>query len=520
LIYIVGRIAMNRALGLLILLIIFAASCGGGPIVPTDHPGGEHEPEEFCINFERNSADGAVDGANAALLYRELGITFPSNPVIINNGALCGGAGVVPGPINNQCLFQGDPGAARPERSCGPLEILIDPGLEVGKVEFEARNVGFISTPVEIVATAYGEEDGVEVQVDQYRKVSLSRLGDLQPFEIVKIESLGSEPPITRVVVEYRTCPPHVVINNLCIKPKQRAISTIGQSDAGANRLVYYFDNRERKSYIQLANLSDSEVEVHVQVWMVNSTIAECEEIDFYDNYTAKDVHTYDMLDIIRNNGPTLSFPPGLLSGIYGFVVISKSEGPSDSLVGSMRIVDNAGYEYKTNAVAPESVRTSRNKFGSVNFNNSNGNRFSELIGFTYTILSPDTVYASGGIATLFGTVTDNILIVDKSENEISCSPRQFSCSDGEANIGLDYSLPNNNDPDRVTCPTNIINASNNAGWYYLPFADTVCTDPAIIDSEGNCLYDIHFVGFIGLNNGSSSGTFDSWWGGKISDDE
>jgi hypothetical protein len=510
---------MSKAIGLLLLVIIFGLSCPGPPpIVPIDFPAGDFDPSEFCIDFEQASAEGAVNGANAALLYGDLGIYLPSNPIIFNNSALCEGF---------QCLYQGDPGSARPEVSCGPLEIQIHPDLQAGKVKFEARNVGFISTPVEIVATAFGGEEGAEVEVDQYRKVSLSTLGDLRPVENVTVESSGiSEPPITKLIVEYGTCPPHVVIDNLCFTPKERTVGTIGQSDAGADRLIYYFDNTGSESSIQLANLSNSEVRVHVQVWIANSTIAPCEEIDFYDTYTPKDVHTYDTLNLAKNNGDPLGISGDTLSGKYGFIVISKSDGPPNSLIGSMRIHNFNGFEYITNAVAPESVNTSSNKFGIVNFNNVNGNHFSELIGFTYTVIEDDTVYASSGISTVFGSPFDEILIFDENENDISCSPQQFSCSEGNANVGIDPSLRNPKDPDNVVCRSRILSTTNSAGWLKLPFADTVCTEPFVGDEDGNCMYDTYFVGFIGLAGSTvitptlNYGTFDSWWGGKTIDEE
>ena len=507
---------MNRAKGIFLILILFAVSCAhpGADPEPLDFHPGDLEPGRFCIDFEETTREEAVNGVNAAFLYSDLGIHFLSNPIIFNNSALCDGF---------QCLYQGDPGSARPERSCGPLEIRIHPDLLAGKVEFEARNIGFISIPVEIVATAYGDEDGAEVEVDQYRKVSLSTLGDLRPVEFVTVESIEThemtEPPITKVIVNYGTCPPHVTIDNLCITPKDRVVGTIGQSDAGADRLVYYFDNRERKSYVQLANLSDSPVDVHVQVWMVNSTVAICEEIDFYDTYSGLDVHTYDMLNIIRNDGPPLMWPPLYLSGIYGFVVVSRSTGPSNSLVGVMKIIDDAGYEYRTNAIAPESVSTASNMFGNINFNNINGNKFSDLIGFTYTEISPDTVKASPGVVSLFGDPIDAILIFNEHEVFFSCSPVIFSCSDSSTNFGIDNSLPNSKGANRV-CLTSIIGAGNDSGHLQMPLSGFVCTDPSVGDDDDNCLHDTHFAGFIGLNNGDGSGSFDSWWGGEITDDE
>ncbi|MEM7009360.1 MAG: hypothetical protein AAF462_09535 [Thermodesulfobacteriota bacterium] len=524
---------MSRLIGILILLSCFAVSCPDkGPIVPTDHPGGDHGPSAFCIEFEQAENDAAVNGANAALIYRELGVTFPSNPQIINNGALCGGAGVVPGPINNQCLFQGDPDSARPERSCGPLEILFDPGLEVGRVEFDARNVGFISIPVEIVARAYDDSGRVDatgelIPVDEVSIVTRSSLGDLQPFEHITLVSDPGELPIVRVVVDYTTCPPHVVINDLCIEPKERTIPTFGQTDSGADRLVYYFDNYNdaRESSIQLANLSNEEVDVHVQIWTVNSTVLECEEINFDDTYTPNDVHTYDTLNLVSNTG-TISFTGNPLAGKYGFIVISKSDGPDNSLVGSMRIRDLNGFEYITNAVAPESLTSSSNKYGAVNFNNINGNQFSELIGFTYTVIAEDTVHASSGVTTIFGNPFDQVLIFDENEADVSCPPLRFSCSLGNATVGIDNSLPNPKDPDNRVCNTMSIRPGNSAGWLKLPFTETRCTDPSVTDAEGNCVHETYFVGFMGLSGSTeiaptlNYGTFDSWWGGETSDEE
>jgi hypothetical protein len=500
---------MSKPNGIFLLLIFFAVSCPGP--VPLDFPTGDLEPAKFCIDFEETTRAGAINGVNAALLYGDLGIHFPSNPIIFRNPALSDGA---------QSLYQGDPGAARPESSCGPLEIRIHPDLLAGKVEFEARNVGFISIPVEITATAFGDDSGTEVAVDQYRKVNQSTLGDLRPVELVALESLEtslvSEPPITKVIVNYGTCPPHVTIDNLCITPKDVGVES--STDSGADRLVYYFDNRERKSYVQLANLSTSTVTVHVQIWMANSTVAICEEIDFFDTYSAQDVHTYDMLDIARNDGPPLTFGP--LSGIYGFVVVSRSSGPPDSLVGVMKIIDDAGYEYRTNAVAPESASTATNLFSNINFNNANGNSFSELIGFTYTEISPDTVYASPGVSSVFGNPVKQILIIDEDENLTSCSPQVFACSDGNSNIAIDNSLPNSKlNPNRV-CHTSIINAGNDAGWLQMPFSGFVCADLNAGDADNNCLFDTHFAGFVGLNNGTGSGSFDSWWEGEINDDD
>ena len=503
---------MRKAKGTLFLLfILMFASCPGpgtGP-VPLDFPPGELDPVEFCIDFEKTSSPEAVNGANAALLYADLGVIFLSNPVIFNNPALSSGA---------QSLFQGNPGAARPERTCGPLEIVVNPDVRARKVEFEARNLGFISIPVEVTVIAYGSsESGPEVEVDRVNFISQSEFGDLRPVEFITLNAERGEPDITRVSVTYGTCPPHVVIDNLCFTPPDVA-GTFGRSEDGADRLVYYFDNRERHSYIRLANLSDDAVEAHVQIWIVNSEVLECEEINFYDTYTPGDVHTYEMLNISLNSpDPPLSFSADVLAGKYGFVVVSRSTGPADSLIGNMNIIDDAGYEYRTNAVAPESGSLDSSFVGTINFSSVNGFNQSDLIGFSYSETTSHDTVSVPSVTTYFGWGGGEVTIFDQNEVPEECFNVPLGCYVHGANIAIDNSMPNTKVPDGISkaCDTDIITATNSSGFLTLPYETTICSDPSIGDEDLNCIYDTHFVGFIGLNNGSDQGSFDSWWGGR-----
>ena len=541
---------MRTAKGTFLLLILIAVSCPGpGPApepVPIDSHPADLPVERYCIDFEERSNLEAVNGANAALLYSDLGVIFTSSPVIHDNITISSGA---------QSLFQGNPRAARPELTCGPLEFNIRPELHTKEVEFEARNIGFISTPVLVTATAYGEDSGVEVVVNERSFISQSRFGDLRPFEIIKLVSETGEPPITRVRVEYGTCPydvmpgdtcvppedeegredgtldatclPHVVIDNLCITPEEKP-ETFGQSDRGANRLVYYFDNEgvfpidgaQRHTYIQLANIKDSSVDVHVQIFIANTYLEMCEELDFYDTLTPYDEHTYDTLNIISNSISTPIYTTNPLESKYGFVVISVSDGPSESLIGSMRIKDQAGYEYRTSAVEPMRLTPRANLNGIVNFNGDAGNIYSDLIGIAFSETeTADTVYTIG-VTAVFGGEEDSIIITDENANRITCPETVFSCDDDDTiNYYIDFSLPGNFTKDRV-CRTSILTPGNKAGVLVLPFKRSICTDPAVGDEEGNCTFDTYFAGFVGLNNSSDEGTFDSWWGGEDTDDE
>ncbi|MDX1500841.1 MAG: CARDB domain-containing protein [Thermoanaerobaculia bacterium] len=173
---------------------------------------------EFCLDFEEGLFP-ATDGADATALYASMGVRFPSGPRIFRQPPLFD---------EFQGLYQGDPGAARPETSCGPLEIAFDASLDLARVRFEARNIGFIDPPVGVTATALAA-DGSEI--DRRSFVSRSRPGDLATFEVVGVESLPADPdadpprpedpPIARVLLEYATCLPHVAIDNLCVEPKR-----------------------------------------------------------------------------------------------------------------------------------------------------------------------------------------------------------------------------------------------------------------------------------------------------------
>ena len=533
---------MRVAKGAFLLFILLAVSCPGpgrGP-TPIDSHTTDLPVERFCIDFEERSNPDAVNRANAALLYSDSGVVFTSNPQIHNNSALSSGF---------QSLFQGDPRAARPELTCGPLEFNLLPDLHTKDIEFEARNIGFISYPVLVTATAFGEDGGTEVVVDERNIISESRFGDLRPYEVIGLSSSDGEPPITRVRVEYGRCPydvapgepcvpseeeeatnttclPHVVIDNLCITPEEKPGTFVG-SDRGADRLVYYFDNEgifsldgsQRRTYLQLANIKDTSVEVHVQIWIGNSSILACEEYDFFDTLTAFDEHTYDMLNMVYNSTSDPIFTGNPFESKFGFVIISVSEGAPKSIIGSMRILDQAGYEYRTNAVEPRRLTARTNLNGLINFTGESGSIHSDLIGITFSETAERGTVLSNGVTAVFGGVVDSIYITDENSNRITCSPAVFSCDDDDTiNYEIDFSMPGNIPNDKI-CNTSIITPGNTSGTLVMPFQETRCTNPPVTDDDGNCRFDTYFAGFWGLNNGSDRGVFDSWWGGEDTDD-
>ncbi len=323
----------------------------------------------------------------------------------------------------------------------------------------------------------------------------------------------------------------------LLVLPMQATVSFAGQStiidqtDTGAYRLVYFFDTRDRDTFVQVTNISTEKINIHVQVYDAGSLFTECEECNFDDMLTPNDTHVYDVENMMTNSGPLLPPSEDVCTEIgpdtYGFVVISVSNlakaveatkgddhmyiggGP---LIGMFRIIDGDGYEYRTNAAGPEdfSARSAHNEV--VNFSSANGHNLSDLVGITYISIDPSTVYASPQVATVFGSPFDEILIYDQDEDDISCSPTFFACAVGALDRGIDNALPNSKGEANRVCATSILN-SNSSGWLDLPLTAFSCAgDPFFGNPDGSCSNEPFFVGFIGLNNGNKTGSMDSYW--------
>ena len=160
---------------------------------------------------------------------------------------------------------------------------------------------------------------------------------------------------------------------------------------AGSFFLASFFDLRDRESFIQVSHNGSSDQTVHVQIFTINDN---CRENDFFDTLTPNDTHVYNMREIITNNGN----PSGVLlsDGDYGFVVITAFDDTTQfiedefTLFGNFRIVDNSGYEYRTNSHMVSVSEDSENVFNSgqitrLNFNNEDGVTLSDIIGFKVT---------------------------------------------------------------------------------------------------------------------------------------
>ena len=198
------------------------------------------------------------------------------------------------------------------------------------------------------------------------------------------------------------------------------------------------------------------------------------------------------------------------------------------------RIIDDSGYEYRTNAAGKEVLAGGGYGYGPdeeiligsggrswdtlVNFELADGNNLSDLVGITYWELDHATVDADPLVGTSFGgDFTDGIGIYRENETFNSCDSTVFSCADGNMNKGIDQSLPNSQGQVNHVCTTTRL-PDNTSGWLEMPFSGFSCQPPFGSADNFRCKgikKDLFFVGFIGLNNGDGTGSMDSWWSEK-----
>ncbi len=310
----------------------------------------------------------------------------------------------------------------------------------------------------------------------------------------------------------------------LCLIPIKNSYSgqlmnsSVNFSDtdgARPNQLISFFDLRDRESFIQVTNVDSVDILTHIQIWNVDSN---CNENDFFDGFTINDTHVYNMRDIQTNDGN----PSGVVlpDNAYGIVVISTSVSPGGNLannliIGNFRIIDNLGYEYRTNSQAA-AIFSTGGPFPpfTFNFNKESGVTLSDVVGitvsFTEDITELDASNFTKNQNRLFG-----IDIVNNDEVVFSCRNVIFACIDEDnprqeellefiedASIarfeyGINEAIPHSKGGE-VLCPGNNISE----GFVLL---DNVVQN--IDESPG-----VRFYGYIGLNNGNGRGSMDSWW--------
>lgn len=274
-------------------------------------------------------------------------------------------------------------------------------------------------------------------------------------------------------------------------------------------QLFYFWDLRERESFFQIYNTSATDAaRVHIQIF---NAADNCTELDFYDSYTPRDTHVYNVRNLSAiNSGP---FTPINLDNGYGLVAVTLSDSSGNQvdspvLIGKFRITDHTGYEYRSHAagIAPNSdPGISSYVF---NFSQYNPTQLSDVVGIVVSNVGPGprtaTVFAGGNIAAIFQSE-----IYDENELVTSCAPVVFACdfeNEGLQDqvsglVGSTYTLG---------FDLGINNATTNSRG-----ANNICPNAAdrgfVQLSPGTSIpdgaSDLFFVGFAGMNNGKGLGS-------------
>ncbi len=266
-------------------------------------------------------------------------------------------------------------------------------------------------------------------------------------------------------------------------------------TDTADMQLFSFWDLRDRESFVQVTNTGSAPVTVHVQIFNAGDG---CDEVDFYDDYTPQDTHVYNLRALTRNNGTPLNI--SIPDNGYGLMVVTVVTGVGGIsindpvLIGNFRVIDDSGYEYRTNSAGYLESSGSGNDVYTINFNNLNGANASDVVGVLVTQVGPGFIEV---VAQGTG-VTFDANIFDADENVISCGNFTFRCNSSQFDVGINDAYPATKGGPEI-CNGN----TDTVGFLSL----------AIVDEDPNI--DDIFIGFVGLNNGDGTGSMDSWWVGS-----
>ncbi len=275
------------------------------------------------------------------------------------------------------------------------------------------------------------------------------------------------------------------------------------ETDAlGNGVLTGFFDLRDRESFIQVTNAGSEGLNLHVQLFNVNN---DCNENNFFDLYTPNDTHVYNLRDIVTND----TNPAGVVlpADAYGIIVVSTLgvDNP-DTIIGNLRILDIAGYEYRTNLQgAGRLIPFEGLPDMSVNYNTQGGTSVSDVVGI---ILSNNDFEFMAADVTGNNIILD-VDIFDLNETPFSCRDIVFACvnennprleelleftgvSVASFEYGINDVIPNSKGGE-LLCP------GNNITEGFIKFT--------VEEFKGN-----FFRGFIGLTDANGRGTIDSFW--------
>jgi len=286
----------------------------------------------------------------------------------------------------------------------------------------------------------------------------------------------------------------------------------IVESDTADRQLVGFFDLRDRESFIQITNSDTVGQIVHIQLFNVADN---CNENNFNDAYTPNDTHVYNLREVTTNDGNDSGVV--LPAGAYGIFVatyVSVGNELPIALIGNLRIIDDNGYEYRTNLLG-----TLRDRVQVIfdpltfNFNDNSGVTLSDVVGIALSNLNifepPAEVFAAD---VLDIWISFDVDILNNNENIFSCRDITFACvnqehplleellEESETSVAsLEYGINNaipHSKGGELLCPGNTI-SEGIVTLDFISFGDRT---------------DATFFIFVGLNNGNGRGSFDAVW--------
>jgi len=287
-------------------------------------------------------------------------------------------------------------------------------------------------------------------------------------------------------------------------------LDVLETDSAAEDAVIGFFDLRDRETFIQITNVSpDLPGETyHIQLFNVPNL---CNENNFFDDYTPNDTHVYNLRDITRNDGTpnTVKLP----DDAYGIFVAYVVDEEDPVVVGNLRILDNNGYEYRTNLVGIEdSPSVPGNDLATFNFNGDV--TLSDIVGFQS---DEDSGNNKLELTQIIDTYTNwEVDIVDLNEDISSCRNVIFTCADQDHPLiplllleaqddsqqdaatiasfeyGINEAIPSSKGAP-LLCPGNIVSE----GFVRMKLDD----DGSDTDNEVTI--------FVGLNNGNGRGSMD-----------
>lgn len=298
----------------------------------------------------------------------------------------------------------------------------------------------------------------------------------------------------------------------------------VAQTDRATEvRAVFgFFDLRERESFVQLTNLESTDQLYHVQIFNV---AANCNENNFFDLYTPSDTHIYNMRDILTNDGN----PAGVVlpDNAYGIVVLTsvlntQSIEDNSDYFGNFRVIDNSGYEYRTNLLPFVDGGNEATDLHNFNFNQESGLVLSDIVGLVINTVPNSESYEWDASNVLNTFIVYDVDIYDLNETPFSCRDVIFACVDEDNPLaeevlavdpqsgsngasvarfeyGINDAIPHSRGGE-VLCPGNNIPEG---------FATLRVQGRQFPDGD----LDFFIAGFAGLNNGNGRGSMDSFWG-------